>query len=90
MEVERVCRDSTSYNPERVKTFLLEINLPEPRPLIHVCDRFDFLEELTEHLYPERLKYIQVCATHLASAIILTPHPDHTCNRTIRYHDRYM
>ena len=63
MEAERVCRDSTSYDPERVKNFLLEINLPEPRPLIHVCDRFDFVEDLTEHLYPDKLKYIQVTHT---------------------------
>jgi clathrin heavy chain len=59
-EVERVCKDSTSYDPERVKNFLLEARLPEPRPLIHVCDRHNFVEELTEYMYPDMMKYIVV------------------------------
>ena len=71
LEVERVCRDSTSYDPERVKAFLLEINLPEPRPLIHVCDRFDFIEDMTDYLYPDMLKYIQVCTNDDALRFIL-------------------
>lgn len=60
-EVERVCRDSTVYVPEDVKKFLMEAKLPDPRPLIHVCDRFDFVEELTAYLYSNNLqKYIEV------------------------------
>ncbi len=38
-EVERVCRDSTVYDPNEVKQYLKEAKLPDPRPLIHVCDR---------------------------------------------------
>eukprot|EP00941_MAST-03F_sp_MAST-3F-sp1_P002042 g2042.t1 len=60
MEVERVCRDSTSYDPERVKDFLIQAQLPEPRPLIHVCDRFGFVDQLTDYLYPDMTKYIAV------------------------------
>jgi clathrin heavy chain len=30
-EVERVCRDSTVYDPEEVKKFLMEAKLPDPR-----------------------------------------------------------
>jgi len=60
-EVERVCRDSTVYEPEEVKKFLMEAKLPDPRPLIHVCDRFDFVDELTAYLYNSNLqKYIEV------------------------------
>lgn len=60
-EVERVCRDSTVYDPEEVKKFLMEAKLPDPRPLIHVCDRYDFVEELTAYLYSNNLlKYIEV------------------------------
>lgn len=60
-EVERVCRDSTVYEPEAVKKFLMEAKLPDPRPLIHVCDRFDFVDELTAYLYNSNLqKYIEV------------------------------
>ena len=43
-EVERVCRDSTVYDAEKVKAFLMDAKLPDPRPLIHVCDRHDFIE----------------------------------------------
>jgi clathrin heavy chain len=60
-EVERVCRDSTVYDPLEVKQFLLEAKLPDPRPLIHVCDRFDFIEEMTQYLYSNNLqKYIEI------------------------------
>mmetsp|Transcript_16634 Transcript_16634/g.24631 ORF Transcript_16634/g.24631 Transcript_16634/m.24631 type:complete len:1761 (+) Transcript_16634:142-5424(+) len=60
-EVERVCRDSTVYNPEQVKKFLMDARLPDPRPLIHVCDRYDFIEEMTGYLYKNsQQKYIEV------------------------------
>ncbi|KAJ8601991.1 hypothetical protein CTAYLR_002731 [Chrysophaeum taylorii] len=60
-EVERVCRDSTIYEPTPVKDFLMEAKLPDPRPLIHVCDRHDFIEEMTSYLYSNNLqKYIEV------------------------------
>lgn len=50
-EVERVCRDNNYYDAKQVKDFLLKINLKDPRPLIHVCDRFDMVDELTRHIY---------------------------------------
>jgi len=50
-EVERVCRENNHYDPKEVKEFLLQQNLRDPRPLIHVCDRFDFVDELTAYLY---------------------------------------
>eukprot|EP01038_Epipyxis_sp_PR26KG_P012690 gene12690-17015_t len=66
-EVERVCRDSTVYDPEEVKKFLMEAKLPDPRPLIHVCDRFDFVDELTAYLYSNNLqKYIEVYVTKVS------------------------
>ena len=59
--VERVCRDSTVYDPLEVKKFLMEAKLPDPRPLIHVCDRFDFVDEMTAYLFQNSLvKYIEV------------------------------
>jgi len=54
-EVERVCRDNDHYNPAEVKEFLLQQNLKDPRPLIHVCDRFDFVGELTHYLYSKNM-----------------------------------
>lgn len=50
-EVERICRDSQYYNPEKVKNFLKEARLTEQLPLIIVCDRFDFVHDLVLFLY---------------------------------------
>ncbi|KAJ0411653.1 hypothetical protein ATCC90586_004122 [Pythium insidiosum] len=66
-EVERVCRDSSVYDPVKVKEFLKESKLQDPRPLIHVCDRFDFVDELTQYLYSNNLlKYIEVYTTKVS------------------------
>mmetsp|Transcript_26576 Transcript_26576/g.4691 ORF Transcript_26576/g.4691 Transcript_26576/m.4691 type:complete len:80 (-) Transcript_26576:2082-2321(-) len=37
-EVERVIRETSNYDPVRVKDFLKELRLPDPRPLIYLCD----------------------------------------------------
>ncbi|PRW61204.1 clathrin heavy chain [Chlorella sorokiniana] len=59
-EVERVTRESNFYPPERVKTFLMEANLPDARPLINVCDRFDMVGDLTLYLYQKNMfRYIE-------------------------------
>lgn len=66
-EAERVCRDSNVYVPEEVKEHLMRAKLPDPRPLIHVCDRFDFVDELTEYLYLNSLlQYIEVYVTKVS------------------------
>lgn len=68
-EVERVCRDSTVYDAMKVKEFLMDAKLQDPRPLIHVCDRNEFIEELTQYLYSNNLlKYIEVYATKVSPA----------------------
>ncbi|QIW98006.1 hypothetical protein AMS68_003524 [Peltaster fructicola] len=50
-EVERVCRESNFYDPEKVKNFLKEQRLTEQLPLIIVCDRFNFVHDLVLYLY---------------------------------------
>lgn len=66
-EAERVCRDSNVYVPEEVKEYLKNAKLPDPRPLIHVCDRHDFVDELTEYLYLNSLlQYIEVYVTKVS------------------------
>lgn len=66
-EAERVCRDSNIYVPVEVKDYLKQAKLPDPRPLIHVCDRFDFVDELTEYLYLNSLlQYIEVYVTKVS------------------------
>lgn len=59
-EVERVTRESNFYDAERTKQFLMEAKLPDARPLINVCDRFDFVGDLTGYLYSNNmLRYIE-------------------------------
>lgn len=50
-EVERITRESSSYDPEAAKVFLMEANLPDARPLMNVCDRFGYVYDMTLHLY---------------------------------------
>eukprot|EP00922_Rhytidocystis_sp_ex-Travisia-forbesii_P070816 GHVS01105726.1.p1 GENE.GHVS01105726.1~~GHVS01105726.1.p1 ORF type:complete len:1773 (+),score=396.02 GHVS01105726.1:341-5659(+) len=60
-EVERVCRESSVYDPVKVKEFLKQAKLPDPRPLIYVCDLHGYVAELAEFLYKNNLvKYIEV------------------------------
>lgn len=60
-EVERICRESNFYNPEKVKNFLKEAKLQDQLPLIIVCDRFDFVHDLVLYLYQNGLtKFIEV------------------------------
>jgi clathrin heavy chain len=60
-EVERICRESNYYNPEKVKNFLKEAKLADQLPLIIVCDRFDFVHDLVLYLYQNGLtKFIEV------------------------------
>ena len=61
MEVERICRESNWYTPERVKNFLKEAKLTDQLPLIIVCDRYDFVQDLVLYLYRNNLqKYIEI------------------------------
>lgn len=60
-EVERVCRESNSYDGEKVKNFLKEAKLTEQLPLIIVCDRFNFIHDLVLYLYKnQQFKSIEV------------------------------
>lgn len=60
-EVERICRESNYYNPEKVKNFLKEARLTEQLPLIIVCDRFNFIHDLVLYLYRnQQYKSIEV------------------------------
>ncbi|CAD7945130.1 unnamed protein product [Amoebophrya sp. A120] len=64
-EVERVLKENPkSYDPVKVKDFLKGEKLPDPRPLIYVCDLHGFIEELATYLYNNQLlKYIEVYVT---------------------------
>jgi Region in Clathrin and VPS len=67
-EVERICRESNYYNPEKVKNFLKEAKLADQLPLIIVCDRFDFVHDLVLYLYQNGLtQFIEVYVTKVNS-----------------------
>ncbi|KAF2876123.1 clathrin heavy chain [Massariosphaeria phaeospora] len=60
-EVERICRENSVYDGEKVKNFLKEANLTEQLPLIIVCDRFNFIHDLVLYLYKnQHFKSIEV------------------------------
>lgn len=60
-EVERICRESNHYDPERVKNFLKEAKLTDQLPLIIVCDRFNLVHDLVLYLSRNNLaKYIEI------------------------------
>ena len=86
-EVERICRESNFYNSEKGKNFLNEAKLADQLPLIIVCDRFDFVNNLVLYLYQNGLiKFIEVCVQHVNSAY--TPQvvgglPDVYCDELI-------
>lgn len=61
-EVERVIREKTDcYDPVKVKDFLKEIKLPDPKPLVFLCDIHGFVDELTKYLFKNNFnKYIEI------------------------------
>lgn len=68
-EVERICRESNYYNPEKVKNFLKEAKLADQLPLIIVCDRFDFVHDLVLYLYQNMLiNFIEVYVQRVNSS----------------------
>ncbi|KAJ1034690.1 hypothetical protein NDA13_000947 [Ustilago tritici] len=68
-EVERICRESNYYNPEKVKNFLKEAKLSDQLPLIIVCDRFDFVHDLVLYLYQNMLiNFIEVYVQRVNSS----------------------
>jgi len=65
-EVERVCKESNFYDPPKIRDFLKDAKLPDQLPLIVVCDRFDFVDDLTRYLYKNNMsRYIEVYVTRI-------------------------
>ena len=60
-DVERIIRESKNYDPVRVKDFLKEIRLADPKPLIYLCDIHGFVDELTKYLFKNNyVKFIEI------------------------------
>eukprot|EP00181_Compsopogon_caeruleus_P004586 CAMPEP_0184684602 /NCGR_PEP_ID=MMETSP0312-20130426/15903_1 /TAXON_ID=31354 /ORGANISM="Compsopogon coeruleus, Strain SAG 36.94" /LENGTH=1737 /DNA_ID=CAMNT_0027137941 /DNA_START=95 /DNA_END=5308 /DNA_ORIENTATION=+ len=59
-DAERVTRESNFYDPERVKVFLMSIKPRDPRPLINVCDRFGFVDEMIRFMIKNgQMKFVE-------------------------------
>jgi clathrin heavy chain len=60
-EVERVIKETSNYDAEKVKDFLKDSKLPDPRPLIYLCDKHNYIEELTRYLYNNKQqKFVEI------------------------------
>ena len=59
-EVERVTREVANYDPVKVKDFLKDQQLQDPRPLINVCDKHGFVDELVKYFHgANQMKFIE-------------------------------
>lgn len=57
--MERVIREVSCYDPKKVKDFLKDQKL-DPKPLIILCDKHGYLDELTRYLHKnQRTSHIQ-------------------------------
>ena len=60
-ELEKVIKGTNHYDPARVKDFLMETPLQDPRPLIYLCDMHGFVPELTRYLYKKKMnRFIEI------------------------------
>ena len=59
-EADQVTRESNFYDPEMIKNFLKQNRPKDPRPLINVCDRFGYVDELTNYFVKHKqVKFIE-------------------------------
>ncbi|KAH0790147.1 Clathrin heavy chain 1 [Histomonas meleagridis] len=74
-EVENMCSESQHLQPERVRDFLIQQDLSDKVPIIVLCNRFGFIEDLTKYLYKkgalrELETYVQKFNTDMAGRVI--------------------
>lgn len=59
-DAAKVTRESNFYDPEDMKKFLIRARPKDPRPLINVCDRFGYVDELVKYFVKYRQqKYVE-------------------------------
>jgi clathrin heavy chain len=60
-ELEKVIKSTSHYDPVKVKDFLMDTPLQDPRPLIYLCDLHGFVPELTRYLYKaKKNRFIEI------------------------------
>ena len=66
-DVERIIRETKFYDPQRVKDFLMEIKMVDPKPLMFLCDMHNFVDDLTKYLFKNNFfKHIEVYVLRLS------------------------
>lgn len=53
-KAERLCQTSHSYDPEHIKKYLMSANFIDHMPLIAVCERFNYVEDLIVFFYKQK------------------------------------
>ena len=67
-DVERIVRETKFYDPQRVKDFLMEIKMVDPKPLMFLCDMHNFVDDLTRYLFKNNFfKHIEVYVLRLST-----------------------
>ena len=74
LDAERVTREDEHF-PKRVADFLKEVRLPEQRPLINMCDRFDMVDR--PHAPPLLEQHVQV---YMSSTVSPMEAPQAPCS----------
>lgn len=60
-EVERVIKETANYDPLKVRDFLMDGKFQDPRPLIYLCDKHNYTEDLSRYLFnTKQLKCIEI------------------------------
>jgi len=66
-DVERIIRETKFYDPQRVKAFLMDIKMADPKPLMFLCDMHGFVDDLTKYLFKNNFfKHIEVYVLRLS------------------------
>lgn len=66
-DVERVIRETTFYDPVKVKQFLMDTRLADPKPLMFLCDMHGFIDDLIRYLFKNNYqKYIEAYTVKIA------------------------
>ena len=72
------------YDPIRVKDFLKSVKLPDPIPLLVLCDQHSFIDELVRYLYKNNFnRFIEIYILKYnpnASAVVLGTLIDLECD----------
>lgn len=66
-DVEKIIRETQFYDPVKVKQFLMDSKLADPRPLMFLCDMHGYVDDLVKYLFKNNLnRYIEAYTIKIA------------------------